>query len=449
MSSDLRLGDCLEIMKSISSNSIESLITDPPAGISFMGKEWDNDKGGKDQWINWLSEVMKECHRVLKPGGHGLVWAIPRTSHWTGMALENASFEVRDIVTHLFGQGFPKCQVFKNDKHKELIEKGFEGWGIGGLKPAVEFWYLIRKPISEKNVALNVLKHRTGAININKCRIKTNSLPKICTNNNLKNNSYGSDNSSKERDTIYNPNELGRFPANLILSHHPDCSLIGMKEVKTSTLLTTHKLKESENKAMSGKNYERNPKSDFGKGGKETIENWQCHPECAVRMLDEQMGELKDPWGKNSRNTSNGENSIFKIGNNCENEKFKDGINASRFFYCAKASTSERNKGLENLPDKEIHGHYAQDEWSRKNMGNCPDVKRLPVKNNHPTVKPIKLMKYLITMVTPPNGIVLDPFMGSGSTGLACKELGFDFIGIEKEKEYFEIAKARINNENL
>ena len=101
-------GDCLEHLKTFESDSIDSLVTDPPAGISFMGKEWDHHKGGRDEWITWMKSVMVECLRVMKPGAHGLVWAIPRTSHWTATALENAGFEVRDVVTHLFGSGFPK-----------------------------------------------------------------------------------------------------------------------------------------------------------------------------------------------------------------------------------------------------------------------------------------------------------------------------------------------------
>ena len=100
--------DCLEQLKLLEDESVDSLITDPPAGISFMGKDWDGDKGGRAQWITWMSEVMSECLRVMKPGAHGLVWAIPRTSHWTATALEDAGFEIRDVVTHIFGSGFPK-----------------------------------------------------------------------------------------------------------------------------------------------------------------------------------------------------------------------------------------------------------------------------------------------------------------------------------------------------
>lgn len=100
--------DCLEHLKTLESNNLDSLITDPPAGISFMNKEWDHHKGGRGEWIKWMTAVMQECHRVLKPGAHGLVWALPRTSHWTATALEDAGFEIRDIITHLFGTGFPK-----------------------------------------------------------------------------------------------------------------------------------------------------------------------------------------------------------------------------------------------------------------------------------------------------------------------------------------------------
>ena len=99
-------GDCLEVMKGLADNSVDSIVTDPPAGISFMGKAWDHHKGGRDQWIIWTQSVATECNRLLKPGGHALVWAIPRTSHWTATAWENAGFEVRDIITHCFGSGF-------------------------------------------------------------------------------------------------------------------------------------------------------------------------------------------------------------------------------------------------------------------------------------------------------------------------------------------------------
>ena len=104
-------GDCLDVLPALEENSVDTVITDPPAAISFMGKEWDSDKGGREQWVEWLTAVMKECYRVMKPGGAALVWALPRTSHWTGLAIERAGFRIVDVITYLFGSGFPKSHA--------------------------------------------------------------------------------------------------------------------------------------------------------------------------------------------------------------------------------------------------------------------------------------------------------------------------------------------------
>ena len=208
-------GDCVELMRAMEEGSVDAVVTDPPAGISFMSKEWDHDKGGRSQWVAWMTGVMRECLRVLKPGGHAVVWAIPRTAHWTGWAIEDAGFDVRDVITHLFGSGFPKSHnvaaaIDKSLGHpnrgraipdcfdvsrpatkmrsinsrrillihmkREVEEaKKWEGFGTA-LKPATEFWILARKPMRSANgksqtVAKNVLEHGTGALNIDACRI--------------------------------------------------------------------------------------------------------------------------------------------------------------------------------------------------------------------------------------------------------------------------------------
>lgn len=396
MAIDLFLSDCSEVLKSKSSASVDSLITDPPAGISFMGKSWDGDKGGRDEWIKWMESIMRECFRVMKPGAHGLVWALPRTSHWTATALENAGFEVRDVVTHLFGSGFPKSHdilkaidkaagatrevvgikrkaqmsdfgVINDDgwELKPLMDtapstdsaKQWQGWGTA-LKPASEHWILIRKPCSEKTVAANVLKHGCGGINIDASRIEgeySNQGGGSFATGKFAN----SNRSNTEKDGvefIHGTKTQGRFPANLVLT-------------------------EGE----------------------------------ATEMLDEQSGmkcgAAAPVRKKKTPDSTNLENYKPHTSVGDDGKSFKgDSGGASRFFYCAKISSSERGEG-----------------------------------NTHPTVKPKKLMSYLIRMITPPGGIVLDPFMGSGSTGIAAKECGFDFIGIEKEQDYFEIAKARIN----
>jgi site-specific DNA-methyltransferase (adenine-specific) len=392
-------GECLAFLKSEIDNKYDSLITDPPAGISFMGKAWDDNKGGRDQWITWLTEVMTECKRVLKPGAHGLVWALPRTSHWTATALENAGFEIRDVVTHLFGSGFPKSMDIskaidkaagaervvlgrktfadgtqtratagKGDKFVVTGNSGLEtapatdaaikwqGYGTA-LKPASEHWILIRKPLSEKTVAANVLKHGTGGINIDGCRIEASKDygRSSARSDGITNNGefFSGLASNKEASEYASP--LGRFPANLVLD------------------------------------------------------------EIAAEMLDEQSGVLKSGSLEEHhvRTTSKTKNSFGERAAPKEIRK-GDSVGASRFFYVAKASKSD--KGADNT---------------------------------HPTVKSTKLMGYLIKLVTPEGGTVLDPFMGSGSTGVAAKKEGFDFTGIEQDSNYFEIAKKRIETNGV
>lgn len=397
-------GDCIEVMRTMPENSVDSLVTDPPAGISFMGKEWDDNKGGRDKWIAWLTEVMKEAYRVMKPGAHGLVWALPRTSHWTGMALENAGFEVRDRVAHIFGNGFPKSQNVgkaidkSNNAEREVIgiyktpdgrdytkekrgtngkkswaksagfsdsikkrqitkaatdeAKQWEGWGTA-LKPAMEDWWLIRKPLSEKTVAANVLKWGTGALNIDDCRIETLDMVQVSASEGVP---FGS-NYEIGKGRKYRAEPQGRFPSHFIHD--------GSNEVISNFPQTT-----------SGKLQEHHKTGNAGLG--------------IVQPRKKYNGE----WGGDSGS-------------------------ASRFFYCAKASTSDRDEGLQID------------------------------KNNHPTVKSTELMRYLCRLITPPNGIILDCFLGSGSTGKGAVIEGFQFIGIEKEKEYIAIAEKRITAKYL
>lgn len=410
MTGGLFLGDCLEILKTIPDNSVDSLVTDPPAGISFMGKEWDSSKGGRKEWVEWMASVMRECLRVMKPGAHGLVWAIPRTSHWTATALEDAGFEVRDVITHLFGQGFPKSldiskaidkaagaerergplklggerlarlqngarngeERWGNEVNRNPYTsipatdaaKQWSGWGTA-LKPASEHWILVRKPCAEKTVAANVLEWGTGGINIDASRIGENPGYKYRADKN--GTSFHGTQGERIKQTAdkkgseFIESTKGRFPANLVLSHSPYCT------------------------------------------------DDQCDIECAIERLDEQSGLLKTGNGPLNRS---GIGYQGGQGGNNENPRPANSGGASRFFYCAKISPSERGEG-----------------------------------NNHPTVKPQKLMQYFCRLVTPPGGVVLDPFMGSGSTGLAAKTLGFEFLGIEKDPGYFEISARRINGE--
>ena len=337
-------GNNIELLKTLEDNSVDSIVTDPPYGLSFMNKKWDYDVPSVELW--------KEVLRVLKPGGHLLSFGGSRTYHRMAVAIEDAGFEVRDQIMWVYGSGFPKSLnigkavdkiqgnerevVGDNPNHRKLqetnsmvgephsgdgiITKGqsdWEGWGTA-LKPAHEPICMARKPLSEKTIAENVLKHGTGGINIDDCRI-------------------GSEETTE-----------GRFPANI--------------------------------------------------------------------MFDEEAGKiLGEP---------------------------------SRFFYCPKVSKKERDMGLDDMEDRPsqlnsggIDRKTSVEKRLETNGENAPTTK-----NHHPTVKPIKLMEYLIKLVTPKGGTVLDPFMGSGSTGVAAKLNGFNFIGMEMDEDYFKIAESRINN---
>lgn len=417
--------DCLVALRTIPENCIDAVVTDPPAGIAFMGKEWDSDKGGRDGWITWMTDVMSQCLRVLKPGGHAFVWAIPRTSHWTATALENAGFEVRDVVTHLFGTGFPKSLDISKaidkmegaerevvgkysspegttgmsskddeygfgmgDMNKRLITapatdaaKQWQGWGTA-LKPASEHWILCRKPLSEPTVAKNVLKHGVGGLNIDACRIE--GKPRTT-------HADGNFQSKTAKENVYQhglglgvqlSEPTGRFPSNLLLDEQAAEAL----------------------DAQSGITPSNARKSKVPKP--ETLLNRPIY------------GKFNQPPVKDFPNDAGG---------------------ASRFFYVAKASATEKNT---HLNDNEAVNVNDGRETSIDNPFQRGDTLR---KNTHPTVKSISLMRWLCRLITPPGGLILDAFMGSGSTGVAALREEFCFIGIEREKEYFDISRKRLN----
>ncbi len=388
----------------------------------------------------------------------------------------------------------------------------WEGFKVGGIKPAYEPIIWAVKP-PEGSYVDNVLKWGVGAVNVDECRISTNE--DLSINGNRKNvKSYWQLNPSVE-DVKSSPK--GRFPANIILSHHPECVQVGMKKVKGSNKPGP---KGFVNDGMFNiKRKEGEVKEKYG--GPETVESWDCHPDCAVRLLDEQSGVLQSKWGKDApdkmsgninyvgkkrvsqqqfRGDSGGASRFFKQCNYGQEEwlchegcalrqldeqsgDLKSGANperrnsaktktcygefegqkecisyrgqnsggASRFFYCAKASRSERNAGLEGMEEKSVsdrHGGWGNElTWiDRKDgKGKVPvNAKMTPASNNHPTVKPIKLFEYLIKLVTREGQIVLDPFIGSGTTGIAAHNTGRKCMGIEKEDEYIEIAKRRM-----
>jgi site-specific DNA-methyltransferase (adenine-specific) len=535
----LMLGDNIQSLQKLPDNSIDSIVSDPPYGLSFMGKKWDYDVPSVEFW--------KEVYRVLKPGGHVLSFGGTRTYHRMVVNIEDAGFEIRDQIMWLYGSGFPKSHnigkavdklqgnnrevVGDNPNHRTtagLLELGFqdgkatstvtkgsspyEGWGTA-LKPANEPICVARKPLSEKSVAENVLRWGTGGINIDGCRVGSET---ISVHNAPKGTFAGGDEDRGSDTNSYREHE-GRFPANIILD------------------------------------------------------------EIAGELLDEQSGYLKSgevkPHHKKNKTANGYQGSCYgKFQNEDTTLKgYGDSGGASRFFYQAKVSKAERNMGLDGFEieiltptiklllktdynnknfiwekedlktkladtdkshqkDIEEYTTMEDNKWNTELFGNIiteqflMDVKsiietktnsttiyqtlnlliqknikkniqellgemvsdinfvedvekkstkviiisqkkdglnqnvnpvlleeawNISVKENkcsHPTLKPVSLMSYLCRLVTPPNGIVLDPFMGSGSTGIAAQLEGFRFCGMEMDADYFKIAEARIEN---
>lgn len=385
---DLRLGDCIEQMALMPDNSVDSIVTDPPYELGFMGKKWDSTG------IAYNVAVWEQALRVLKPGGHLIAFSGSRTYHRMAVAIEDAGFEIRDQIMWIYGSGFPKSlnvsktidnaagairevigsrpltgngKTMKSGFHQpdgsgagETIKedvfeftvpatdeaKQWDGWGTA-LKPAHEPMVLARKPLIG-TVADNVLTHGTGALNIDGSRIGTGTGESKTVNYpDIRGNNYNNANGSIEYQVI----DKGRWPANVI------------------------------------------------------------------------HDGIESDWAK--------------------------------YFYCPKASKRDRNEGLDDLDDKSIGAKGNGLARTCATCGantiqgcDCPDRTYVNpmAKNHHPTVKPTELMRYLIKLITQPNGIVLDPFMGSGSTGKAAMLDGFSFIGIEQDADYLNIAEHRIKH---
>lgn len=355
-------GDCLEVMKSFPDNHFSAIVTDPPYGLSFMGKGWDHAVPGIAYW--------ESCLRCLKPGGFLLAMGGTRTNHRLASAIENAGFGIRDTVMWLYGSGFPKS----------YNHFGIEGYGTA-LKPAFEPIIMAMKPC-DGTFAQNAAKWGQAGINIDGCLIRSKAKSFIDNRDQKKSYVYGK----------YNPSNYdgskGRWPSNVILD------------------------------------------------------------EEAARMLDEQTKGTRAEKASCIGQKNNG-TAFWGHGKPCDVKDrgyYADYGGASRFFYCAKTSSRERNEGLEEFPEKEGGIKNSAGRGYSETDPNRPVI----TKNNHPTVKPLKLMEYLIRLVMPPkDGLLLDPFAGSGSTIVAAKRLGFEAIGIEKCEEYAEIARARVAHASL
>ncbi len=398
-----------------------------------MGKKWDGS--GIAYSIPLWSEVL----RVLKPGGYVLAFGSPRTSHRMICAIEDAGFEIRDTLMWVFGSGFPKSldvsktidkklgadrkvvgekKLWGNNagegaggfsknrfegangsvKYSPITEGGseearkYDGWGTA-LKPAYEPVILVRKPL-EGTVADNVLKYGTGGINISECRIELDGDYKSVSNGRPSLTGLPDQYDSQ---TANQPSDIGRWPANFIHD--------GSEEI--------------------------------------------------TRLFPESKGQQGDVKGtEQSRTGVNVYSEYARIATPKRDEPIGS---AARFFYCPKTSRADRNEGCEELEKKVLAtGNQAQAQAKRgitdhKGDSGMNTVHMLT--NNHPTVKPTELMRYLVRLVTPRGGLVLDHFNGSGSTGKACAIEGFDYVGIDQDPHNIEISRCRIefinNNKDL
>ena len=375
MKSEVLHGNCLDVMRQMESNSVDAIVTDPPYGLSFMGKKWDYDVPS--------TEIWEEALRVLKPGGYLLAFAGTRTQHRMAVRIEDAGFEIRDMIAWVYGSGFPKSlnigkavdKLLGNEREvvgKKSIDGGwhhehtinddnwvgsdqhitkgssdFEGFGTA-LKPALEPITVARKPLSEKTVAENCLKWGVGGIDIDGSRIALNGDYKCKANGRPSQTGLGDNYDPQIANTADN---IGRFPANLI--HDGSDEVVSLFPSKAGATAPVKKGMNGDSNGIYG---------DFAQKGDDGV--------------------------------------TF----------YGDQGSAARFFYCAKASSSERG-----------------------------------LSNNHPTVKPIALMEYLVKLVCRKGSIVLDPFAGSGTTAIACKSTEREFIVIERDLSSVDIIRQRLS----
>lgn len=356
----------------------------------FMGKEWDGNVPSVEVWA--------ECLRVLKPGGHLLAFAGTRTQHRMAVRIEDAGFEIRDMIAWVYGSGFPKSHNGE--------------WGGTALKPALEPITMARKPLAG-TVAANVLQYGTGALNIDGCRVphcgETLNGGRISTKSEGWDRPWKHDAEAvaaalaRGEESVALAESLGRWPANLCHD--------GSEEVLAAFPDAPGQM------ADASTNSEQ-------------------------RKTQNTYGVMRRGRGDEASAESDNEGSVgFKMK---PGMRRLDAGSAARFFYCAKASRADRNEGCEDLDQRPggMVSNTSGQHITRRDGGYEPK----PQGNHHPTVKPTDLMAYLCRLVTPPNGVVLDPFMGSGSTGKACMREGFQFIGIERESDFLNIARARIEH---
>lgn len=417
-------GDALKELRKLKTNSVDCVCADTPSGTGFMNQKWDKDKGGKEQWIQWLTMIMREVRRVLKPGGHILMWALPRTSHWTAEAVERAGFTVRDVITHLFSTGFPANHNIRDAVKRILKREGLDS-GVEtcvppdefleklgtALKPSSEHWILARN-VLEGTIAGNYLDWGTGVLNIDGCRVAHEDERDFLRN--AKTIEWGKK-SEYKADKGFNRSPLsgasdikkeGRWPPNTILSHSPACSssrcydgcVVGALRDQGASpkffptfLYKAKPSRREKDKGLDALALKR--KKSFNAGGIQGKRDKKAA--AALEKAEKKAKKTKKKAPKSAKS---------------------QGLSAA-------GRTLIREDGSKTLVSRFLSGFQA---------------------NDHTTVKSVDLMRWLIKLINPEGGTVLDMFTGSGTTGCAAVFEGFDFIGIELDPSYCEIARKRM-----
>ena len=436
--------DSLVHLRTMPDDSIDAIITDPPYGLSatkpekvteaisawvsgdrehmpqgrgFMGHDWDAFVPPPALW--------DECLRVLKPGGHLAAFAGARTYDLMGLSVRLAGFEIRDGLSWIYGSGMPHGQNMGKSVGEE-----WQGWNTS-LKPAQEPIVLARKPLAETTVARNVITHGTGAINIDACRVEHRSDADMAES--MGENRHADYGTKPGRNRVYGDFEMvesknydgsqGRYPSNVLLSHGPDCQMVGAKSVKSDS----HHPATRPAGGIGSTGHSGQTGLDEYSPGQETVEDWQCQPGCPVAEVDGQSGVTKSSGGNGVGYGRSG--GIYGAGGEQGVAQNAGGLGdiggASRFFpvsqvpfaYSAKAGAKERPV-------------ITRDDGTEI---------------RHVSVKPLAVMRWLVRLLTPPGGTILDPFAGSGTTVEAAMLEDFGVIGIEREADYIELIETRIN----
>lgn len=480
-------GDCVEQMAAMPEASVDAVVCDPPYGLEFMGKEWDRlgasaahrvdraDEMGEENKRRYIASGVtygqstkamqawheawaREALRVLKPGGHLLAFGGTRTYHRLACAIEDAGFEIRDTIAWMYGSGFPKsldvskaidaaagaeravvAEVYRGERAGtragimgEAVPRTdrvtapatpdaerWQGWGTA-LKPAHEPIVVARKPLAG-TVAGNVLAHGTGALNVDGCRIGMSDEDRAVVDarsgadDGQRGGIYHDGVGKRAEGERFTSAPAGRWPANVVLD--PEAARRLDPEGEWSRFFY-----------VCGESSGTDASTSDG-----------ANPEAA------RSDSSLPTDGSGSRPTAPPRlDTTSTIGTTTGSTTTSTGLDSARALYVPKASSAERNAGLDGFEAHHGPNHLDGGDWSRNDTAKDGVAKWRPRQNVHPTVKPIDLMRWLVRLVTPPGGLVLDPFTGSGTTGCAAMLEGFRFVGIEREPEYAAIARARI-----